>query len=661
MIADIGTRPCLSIDVVKPDSVWICGFAWMTADESEFPMMTAEEVAIQIQNKQISHTTAIAIHEVTVFEENPTVCQVTDVEGNPAIQDENQVNSESEDVDRSQMSKEARKILSRYEFSKYIIDPNRHRFTEVVRLLAIIMLYVSKLRSRARMSNVKPELPEVPIEVRRAFLIPEGQLNDARNYYYKKATAEVKHFVNKSQYKDISVEKDGLLMYTGRILPTDNVTIVGNATNAMKDLSATTFSVPIVDKHSPVAISICNDIHWYHDTAQHTGPDTVWRYILQNIYIIEGRPLVNRIGRLCERCKYLNKKLLEITMGAISGYNLTIAPAFYVSQVDLAGPFNAYSPHNKRSTIKIWLSVWCCATTSTTSIKTMDDYSTSAFLSAFTRFACDAGYPKTLLVDAGSQIVKGCESAELQFWDIRFKLHQSKSIDFEVCPVGGHNFNGKVERKIREIKKSITKAVSNCRLSLLQWETLGATIANSINNMPLALGSFSKSNLECMDLITPNRLKMGRNNERSPVGEVVFADNEKIIEENKAIFDAWFEVWLLTHVPKLMSQPKWFRVGRDLKSGDIVLFLKHDSAIGSNYQFGIVDSVESGRDHRIRKVTVRYRNHSESIDRTTKRAARSLIVIRHTDEMSVMDDLGEISRYVENKRRLHQDSTAGGV
>jgi hypothetical protein len=141
------------------------------------------------------------------------------------------------------------------------------------------------------------------------------------------------------------------------------------------------------------------------------------------------------------------------------------------------------------------------------------------------------------------------------------------------------------------------------------------------------------------------------------VGEVIFADNDKIIQDNKEIFNAWFEVWLLCHVPKLMHQPKWFRSGKDLKVGDVVLFLKQESAIGSNYQFGIVESVDAGRDSKVRKVTVRYRNHTESTDRFTTRAARALVVIRHADEMNIMEELGDISRYVENNR-AHQ-STAG--
>ena len=199
---------------------------------------------------------------------------------------------------------------------------------------------MSKLRARVRLKpDSKPDLSKDSVNTQecKSFIIPEDQINKARIYFFRKATAEVKHFLNVSQYKDLSIEKDGLLLYTGRILPTDNITIVGNVTRVMKDLTATSFCVPVVDRYSPVAISICNDIHWNHDSAQHTGPDTVWRYVLQNIFIVEGRPLVEKIGRLCERCRYLNKKLLAVAMGAVSGHNLVIAPAFYVTQVDLAG------------------------------------------------------------------------------------------------------------------------------------------------------------------------------------------------------------------------------------------------------------------------------------------------------------------------------------
>ena len=48
---------------------------------------------------------------------------------------------------------------------------------------------------------------------------------------------------------------------------------------------------------------------------------------------------------------------------------------------------------------------------------------------------------------------------KLDFFDAKFKLHKDVGIEFQTCPVGGHNVNGRVERKIREVKDSIEKNV----------------------------------------------------------------------------------------------------------------------------------------------------------------------------------------------------------
>ena len=57
----------------------------------------------------------------------------------------------------------------------------------------------------------------------------------------------------------------------------------------------------------------------------------------------------------------------------------------------------------------------------------------------------------------------------------------------------------------------------NERLSVIQWETCAAEIANRINDLPLAISNII-SDFEIIDLITPNRLKLGRNNDKSPSG-----------------------------------------------------------------------------------------------------------------------------------------------
>ena len=57
-------------------------------------------------------------------------------------------------------------------------------------------------------------------------------------------------------------------------------------------------------------------------------------------------------------------------------------------------------------------------------MKTMEDYSSESCLLGFIRFACKVGYPKKLMPDEGSQLVKGCEVMKLKFYDIKHRLHE---------------------------------------------------------------------------------------------------------------------------------------------------------------------------------------------------------------------------------------------
>ena len=66
-----------------------------------------------------------------------------------------------------------------------------------------------------------------------------------------------------------------------------------------------------------------------------------------------------------------------IAMGPFQDVNLCIAPAFYYSQVDICGHFNAYSNANKRATIKIWTLFF--AVVDALDGRLMEDYSVYSF------------------------------------------------------------------------------------------------------------------------------------------------------------------------------------------------------------------------------------------------------------------------------------------
>ena len=620
MPADLGTRKGVKVAEVAEDSVWINGLPWMSKPEEEFPVLTIEQIKLSQQETADADREKISVKSFFCHKKAAL---------------------DTSSSEQSQL---------RYKYSKYLIDPNRYRFCKVDRVMALVLTFVKKISknlSRVQGNNVfthrgPNDLPEILNNLNDKYLITTGSqigsiykcksgltveisndlLKSAFNYFALKASKEVKHFLDKRKYEHITEEIDGVLYYSGRILPDQKFHGYPELCESALDLCKTSFCVPVMDRYSPIAISIALEIHWYHLDVSHSGIESMCRQLQRVAHVIGGHSLMCSIKYGCKRCRILNKDSIEVAMGPIQDVNLCIAPAFYASQVDIFGPFKCYSSANKRATLKAWFLIFCCCTSGAISIQIMEDYSTDSFIQGFIRFSCQFGYPRYLLPDEGSQLVKGCEDMRYSLIDTKQRLSVEYGVEFMPCPVGAHYVNGKVERKIREVKKCVRNCVQNERLSIVQWETLMAQIANSINNMPIGLKN-KTSNLENLDLITPNRLILGRNNDRCPNQPLVICpDHKKMIETNANIFRAWFKAWIVSYVPTLVERPKWHKNVGDINVGDIVMFLKSEKEYDLQYQYGIVKTVRKGKDNCIRHVDVEYQNHNEGVKRSTHRGVR---------------------------------------
>ena len=58
---------------------------------------------------------------------------------------------------------------------------------------------------------------------------------------------------------------------------------------------------------------------------------------------------------------------------------------------------------------------------------------------------------------------------------------------------------------------------------------------------------------------------------------------------------SWFEVWMISHVAKLMEQSKWYKSDRDVKVGDVVLFKKKEKEYAGYYQYGMIKKIKIGK------------------------------------------------------------------
>ena len=631
-VADIGTRKGAQIADVGPESPWSCGLPWMRESEENFPLKTVKEIILAGTEKSNFEKECVVDNILATFNVQCFVKYVPNELGD------------------------------RYKFSNYLLDPNKFRFRTVIRILSLVLLFIKKCNKKRVFSFMKnPKFSSIhmtelygryavayPVKVKPGTNVAVVHISDemllaAKMYYFRKCTLEIQKFVDPSKYRNNSTLHDGVLYHTGRILSTQEVDGSLSLGDVCLDLSASTFCVPMVDSLSPVAYAIVSETHWHHPDVKHGGIESVLRFSQMTAYIIGGRDLAKSMKKACAKCRILHKKGVQVAMGPLSDQNLCIAPPFYFCQVDICGPLSAFSPANKRATLKVWFVVFCCTTTGTVDLRIMEDYSADSFVEAFERFSCRFGYPKMVLPDEGSQLVRGCEGMVLSFSDISQKLSREYGIEFKTCPVGAHNVHGKVERKIQEVRKSIRKDVVKKKLSILQWETLGQQISNSINNLPLCIGNKTEM-IENLDILTPNRLILGRNNNRCPTEPLKLEPDLKgIIENNSNIFGVWFKEWLTSVVPSLIEKPKWFVTERHVAVGDIVLFLKSDKEFEKQYQYGVISAVYESKDGLIRTVLVEYQNHGENVKRTTRRSVRDLVVIHPIEELGIMKELHDFA------------------
>ena len=120
MIADLGTRKGARILDITRDSEWVNGKAWMSLNESEFPVSTVSEMTLNC----------------TEMSEASSECNKPDITGQICV-----INSQHYAQSFIGASVPDQ-VKTRYEFSQYIMDPNRFRLRKIIRIISLVYLFV---------------------------------------------------------------------------------------------------------------------------------------------------------------------------------------------------------------------------------------------------------------------------------------------------------------------------------------------------------------------------------------------------------------------------------------------------------------------------------------------------------------------------------------
>ena len=423
-------------------------------------------------------------------------------------------------------------------------------------------------------------------------------MNEAEKIIFKRESERVLQSFPKGKQKAF-VLKEGIVYYNGRLDAKNQFTSKDLDTQVFFDAFEFSGLVPVVRATSDVFFSYVMHVHM--KLRPHAGTEITLKEISKKMYVPDGpRKVIKAVRNTCVKCRIISKKTLQIEMANHHKSRTTIAPPFYNVQMDIVYGFRAQPYKKSRKSFKIYALVIVCLLTSATSILALEGMETQDVVSAIERHSARYGVPGEIFVDNGSQL-KALSETRFAIRSLDAYLFDALGLKITVSTPKAHEQQGRVENKVKQIRLMLKRMDGevDCTLSVLQWETIFAKVANMLDDIPMSKGNRSNVSDLGFDVITPNRLKLGRNNSRSLEGSIVITNNAlptDVLQRNRKITTTFFQI-LVDRIHHFLSRPpKWCETsGEKPKMGDTVLFLfkEGNMSTGSSvWKIGKVDKLD---------------------------------------------------------------------
>ena len=512
-----------------------------------------------------------------------------------------------------------------------------------------VLAHITTRAKAKKLREQKEEKPTVNSEIWKEIEIDDRIKVAAWNYYMRIASKEVTDVLNNKDKKLFKFDKnERIWKYYGRLLERTSIQTRDIELDEFFDSGRISYIQPVGLATSPFVYSLVMDLHW--NVFPHKGVQATQRLLAQILYVIKGGNLVRAIREDCQQCRLILKKKMQEKMGEVPLEKLIISPAFYAVQIDHCGPFLAFSKHNQRATLKIDALVITCINTSAVSINALETLEAPSIIKALLRHSCRYGYPYVAFIDQGPGLIKACNT------DFNLMTHASiikETVGMRVVakPTQAHESRGKVEKAVQALKHFLEDNKSaTMKQSILDWETTFLFISNFLNNLPVArLVKKDSMTSDVNEILTPNRLLLGRNNDRTPcfVEDCLSPTYSERLLRNSAINRAWFTM-LTKLVPTLSYRPKWHDTSENPPViGDYVLFLFKESKMGREHEEwkpGQIYDISKSENSNTFIFYIEYRilirkkgdkvENSKVETHTTSRVLRELVLLYTEEELS---------------------------
>ena len=453
----------------------------------------------------------------------------------------------------------------------------------------------------------------------------------ALNYLFKIASTEVTEHFGKTKINQMfKTDEKGIIVYTGRLSKEDPISSFDLDFHTFFDGHEIKSVVPVVLPTSKIFYTYLMYVH--HRLRPHSGVESTLREVMKIMHVPNARPMISRIRKDCTKCKILAKKTVDLHMENHHSGRTTLAPPFYNIQMDIAMSFKAKPHMTSRTRIDCHCLVMVCMMSGATSLHVMEDLKAHSVISCLERHSSRYGIPHGVFVDSGTQLVKLID-AEFSLREVNLVTYDSLGFIVEVGTPKSHEERGRAESKVKALKvmlKKLSVTTQVCQ-TMIAWETSFQKIANQLDNLPIAKSVSTSLYDQSSEILTANRLKLGRNNFRSPEGNMLLTNSpSSLLERSRLVNEQWYSIfkdWIHHLIPK----PKWFK-SELVRVGDICLFLYEDGNQPKLWvwKLGKVVSMPTKR-----KLTIGYFIPSSDKIKTVLRCPRQISIIFSETDLAI--------------------------
>lgn len=466
---------------------------------------------------------------------------------------------------------------------------------KLIRVTAYIIRFVNRCRKLNQVSNDSET---------RGQALSAIECRDARQFWIRTIQSEVFHAECKAIANHQALLSKSPLHMLQPFLDDEKIIRIGGRLRHFTLSFATKH--PILAPH-PIAKLI---IRHAHVRSLHAGVQLTLATVRQEYWILKARTLVKQIIHQCVTCVRERAETPTQLMGDLPQARVSApARAFSYSGVDYAGPiFTRASSGRGITSRKGYIVLFICLASKAIHLELVSNYSTEAFLDAFSRFCARRGLPSAMYSDNGTTFAGA--DAELSnayqnaVCNPEFQNRTAAdNIHWRFIPPHAPHFGGLWEAGVRSVKHHLRRILGSHTLTYEEFSTLLCRIEACLNSR--LIGPLTDT-LDDYAPLTPGHFLIGSAITVNPEPSILSLNENRLSRWQliRQLTERFWKIWQNDYVNTLQQRTKWRQMQPSVKVGTMVL-IRNPLLPPCKWELDRITQCYLGSDGHTRVVSVR--------------------------------------------------------